>query len=316
MLTGFQATLSPVLSLFLIMAIGFFLRKKKLVPEDAGTVLSRLETFLLLPALNFNTMLTRCTVETLKSDYRLILYSLIIVFAAVALSYLLAGLFEKKDAYMKNIYRYALAFSNYGYMGYAIVPLILGEEMLQKYMLFTLPMNVVLYMWGVNMLIPRKENRKNPLLNLINPSFVAILLGMICGLLGLGKYVPSFLTTALSSLGSCLGPMAMLLTGFAIGGIDVMSVIGNKKVYAATFLRLIVLPAVLISVLFLLKADGDVMFLTLVAYGSSFGMNTVVFPSAYGGDVAPGSAMAVVSNVLAVVTLPLMYSLLNLLLGM
>ncbi len=315
MLAGFQATLSSVLSLFIIMAVGFFLRKKKLVPEDAGTVLSRLETFLLLPALNFNTMLTRCTVETLKSDFRLLLYSLIIVFAAVALSYLLAGLFEKKDAYMKNIYRYALVFSNYGYMGYAIVPLILGQEMLQKYILFTLPMTVVLYMWGVNMLIPKKENRKNPLLNLINPSFVAILLGMLCALLGLGKYVPSFLTTTLSSLGNCLGPMAMLLTGFAIGGIDVMSVIGNKKVYAATFLRLIVLPAVLISVLYLLKADGEVMFFTLVAYGSSFGMNTVVFPSAYGGDVVPGSAMAVISNVFVVLTLPMMFGLLTMVLG-
>ncbi len=315
MLAGFQATLSPILSLFMIMAIGFFLRKKKLVPEDTGTVLSRLETFLLLPALNFNKMLTGCTVETLKTDYRLMLYSLLLVGAAVAMAYLLAPLFEKKDAYMRNIYTYALTFSNYGYMGYAIVPLVFGQEMLQRYILFTLPMNVVLYMWGTTILIPQNGARKNPLLNLINPSFVAIALGMIGGLLGLGKYAPSFLTTTLSSLGNCLGPMAMLLTGFAIGGIEVKKVLGNGKVYIATLLRLIVLPAILISLLFLLKADREVMYIALIAYGVSFGMNTVVFPSAYGGDVVPGSAMAVVSNVLAVITFPLMYGLLNMVLG-
>lgn len=315
MLAGFQATLSPILSLFLIMAIGFFLRKKKLLPEQAGTVLSKLETFLLLPALNFNTMLTRCTVETLKSDYRLIFYSLIVIFAAVVMAYVLSAFFEKKDAYMRNIYKYALTFSNYGYMGYAIVPLILGQEMLQKYMIFTLPMSVVLYLWGVTLLIPKKENRKNPLLNLLNPSIIAILLGMICGLLGLGKYAPEFLTTTLSSLGSCLGPMAMLLTGFAIGGIEVKKVLGNGKVYVATAFRLVILPALWVLVLYLLKAERDTMFLALVAYGTSFGLNTVVFPTAYGGDVVPGSAMAVVSNVLAVVTLPVMYGLLTMVLG-
>ncbi len=315
MLAGFQATLTPMLSLFVCIAIGFFVKKKKLLSDNAGMVLSRLETFLFLPALNFNTMLTRCTVDTIRKDYQLMLYSLAVIAVAITLAYLLAEAFGKKDAYLKNIYRYALTFSNYGYMGYAIVPLILGEDMLQKYMLFTLPMNVVLYLWGTTVLIPREGTRKNPLLNLINPSMIAILLGMTCGLLGLGKYVPEFLTSTLSSLGDCLAPIAMLLAGFAVGGFEIRTLLSDVKVYIATGLRLLILPALLVAVLKFLGAENHILYLCLIAYATPFGMNTVVFPAAYGGDVKPGSAMAVISSVLCVLTLPVMYGLLTMLLG-
>lgn len=315
MLEGFRATLTPMLSLFLCLALGFLIKKKRMLPDDAGTVLSRLETFLILPALNFNTMLTRCTMETIRSDYRLMLYSLAVIAVAIAIAYLLAGLFEKKDDYLKNVYRYALTFSNYGYMGYAIVPLILGDDMLQKYMLFALPMNVVVYIWGTTILIPKKENRKNPLLNLLNPSMIAIVLGMICGILGLGKYAPAFLTITLGSLGNCMAPIAMLLAGFAIGDFEISKLLSDKKVYIATGLRLLVLPALLVTVLKLIGADDFMLYLCLIAYATPFGMNTVVFPAAYGGDVKPGSAMAVISSVLCVLTLPLLFGLLNVVLG-
>ena len=47
----FSATLSPMLVMFLCMVIGFILNKKKLCPENTTTVLSKLETYVLAPAL-------------------------------------------------------------------------------------------------------------------------------------------------------------------------------------------------------------------------------------------------------------------------
>ena len=39
----------------------------------------------------------------------------------------------------------------------------------------------------------------------------------------------------------------------------------------------------------------------------ALGMNTVVFPEAYGGDHEPGASMALISSALSVITVPLMY---------
>ena len=141
MLSTFQATLSPMLVMFLCIVIGFTLNKKKLSPDNTATVLSKLENFVLVPALIVNTFMKYCTVASLRDQYRLILYSIFATLVAVALAYPISMLFEK-DAYKRNIYRYTIAFGNFGFMGNAIVPAIMGEEILYNYLLFTLPLNL------------------------------------------------------------------------------------------------------------------------------------------------------------------------------
>lgn len=39
------------------------------------------------------------------------------------------------------------------------------------------------------------------------------------------------------------------------------------------------------------------------------GLNTIVFPAAYGRDETPGAAMAVISNLIGIVTVPLILTL-------
>jgi hypothetical protein len=85
---------------------------------------------------------------------------------------------------------------------------------------------------------------------------IAMAIGMIVGITGVGDLLYSsenFLTSTLSSLSNCMGPVAMLLAGFTIGSYNVKNMLSNKKVYVATFLRLIVIPSVIIAVLFGLK---------------------------------------------------------------
>lgn len=185
--------------------------------------------------------------------------------------------------------------------------------MLYNYMLYILPLNVAVYTWGVIILIPKGEKTQNPLKNLLNPIFISILIGAFLGLSGLSESVPSFIRQTISSLSSCMGPLAMILTGFVIGSYDIAGLLKNKKVYIATFLRLIVLPSAFILLLKLLGADKNTLFLTLFAYGTPLGLNTVVFPAAYGKDTSTGASMAMISHTLCVITIPVMYALLTIL---
>lgn len=316
MLSTFQATLSPMLVMFLCIVIGFVLNKKKLCPANTAAVLSKLENNVLIPALVINTFMKYCTVASLRQQYKLVLFCVIAVLIAIALAYPLSKCFEK-DGYKKNIYRYAMAFGNFGFMGNAIVPAILGSEALYDYMLFTLPLNIAVYTWGASILIPKEHKdaaaggkKQNPLLRLLNPAMVSIALGAILGLTGAESVIPSFITTTLGNLAACMGPLAMVLTGFVIGDYDVKALIKNKKVYAASFLRLFILPAFFIALLMLLGADNKTLTYALFAYATPLGLNTVVFPAAYGGDTSTGASMAMISHTVCVVTIPLMYALL------
>ena len=108
-----------------------------------------------------------------------------------------------------------------------------------------------------------------------------------------------------------MGPLAMVLTGFVIGGYDLKALLKNRRVYIATVLRLFVLPTLFVGVLLLLKANSVTLICTLFAFGTPLGLNTVVFPAAYGGDTSTGASMAMISHTLCVISIPLMYALLT-----
>ena len=100
----------------------------------------------------------------------------------------------------------------------------------------------------------------------------------------------------------------------------------QKKVYIATFLRLFVLPTVIVALVYGLKTlansafglsiDNSVLFLTFFSTATPLGMNTIVYPEAFGGDPKTGASMALISHTLCVVTIPLLFAVMVSLFGM
>lgn len=310
----FFATLSPMLVMFMCIIIGFVLKKKNLIPDNSDKVISKLENYICVPALIMSTFMNYCTVESLSKQYNLIIYSLIALVIALAISLPLSKVFAGNDAYKRSIYKYALTFGNFSFMGNAIVPAILGtadSEILYKYLLFILPLNLAVYTWGIIILIPKSEGKQNPLKNLLNPIFVAILIGAFLGLTGFNKFIPGFITTTIDYCKACMAPLAMILTGFVIGGYSIKGLLSNKRVYIATVLRLFIIPAFLLFILKILGASELVLTLALFAYATPLGMNTVVFPAAYGGETETGASMAMISHTICIISIPVMYALLT-----
>ena len=311
MLDTFLATLSAMLVMFLCIAIGFLLRKFRLTPDNTASVLSKLELYVFLPAQILVTFLNYCTVETLQVQYRTVLYGALAVGLEIVIGLLVARFFSKKKT-ERNIYLYNLIIANMGFLGNAIVPQIMGQEALYSYLLFCLPFNIVLYTWAINLLIPpEKLEKKSIWKKLAHPTLIAMAIGILLGLSGVGKVLPGFVSTTLTNLSGCMGPVAMLLTGFVIGGYKIGSLLRNGKVYIITFIRLLVLPCVAVAVLMLLGAGKEIALLAMFACGAALGLNTVVVPAAYDGDTRPGAAMAMISHIGAVVTIPLLYALLT-----
>ena len=301
----FTATLNQMLVLFIFMALGFFLNKKRLLPIDDSVVLSKLETYAFVPCLVFSVFYKYCTVENFKQKWTYMLYGAAVMAVSLPIGIVLAKFFAK-DGYLKKIYTYSFAVANFSFMGNAVVLGVFGEKVLFDYMIFTLPLNLYVYSIGTASLIPTEKGGKFSVKTFVNPIFIALILGAVCGLLSVP--LPKFITTAISSAGACMSPLAMLLTGFVIGGYSLKTLASDKKVYLASVIRLIILPSVFMAVLLLLKTDKDIIRVALCATAMPLGLNTVVFPAAYGGDTTPGAGMALVSHLISVITIPVMFS--------
>ena len=265
-------------------------------------------------------------------------FSLVTVVIAIPLAILLSFAFYRKRCYSKNIYAYALAFGNSGYLGDPLVLSLFGEKVLAYYKLACLPTNMAIFTWGVGLLIPNEKKKGGFLRRTMNPPLAAMLLGMlvgfICGIAagdipqGSTAYdtvIPNFLVTTIDSLKVCMGPVAMILAGVTIANYSPASILKNKKVYYATALRLVVLPVIVLGLLFGVKElinlifnigiDNTIIILMFFVFATPLGLNTVVYPEAYGGDSKTGASMTLISHTLCVITIPIMFALLLALFG-
>lgn len=308
-MTVFTATLNQTAFLFLFIVMGYILSRWKFVPDNAQAVLSKLENCIFIPALVLGTFINNFTRAKLGATWELLLGSLALAVIAVFLS-LLCVRFCSKDPYERNIYTYGLCFSNFGFMGNAVVSALFPDVFLE-YLIFTLPLWTLIYLWGVPVLLMGGGTEKQTLAqrakSFANPMFVGMLLGVLIGLTALP--VPQFIRSAVAAAGSCMSPVAMLLTGMTIAQFNLGEVLKIKGVYLVTALRLLAFPLLFLGVMLVLPMPETFSVCAICSLAMPLGLNTIIVPSALGKDTKVASGMALVSHILSCLTIPLVFML-------
>lgn len=306
-----QATIGQMLVLFSFILMGYVVAKLKAVPENAASVLSKLENNLFVPALVLGTFVGNFTIEKLSTAWRLFLISFIICFVMILLAVVISK-WCSKDRYTRNIYTYGLAFSNFGFMGNAVVNAVF-PEMFLDYLIFTMPLWTMIYLWGVPcLLIPAEEGKqtlKSRLKSFANPMFVAMVLGIAIGLCEVK--LPAFLTTVIDVTGNCMSPIAMMLTGITIANMNVKKVLSMKSIYVVSGVRLIVFPLFFIGLFCVMPLPRNIVVCTICSLAMPLGLSTLVIPGGYGKDTSVAAGMAIVSHLLSAVTIPVVFYLMT-----
>ena len=313
----FSATLWQMFFLVAFLGAGYLLAKIKFLPDGSGKVLSRLENALFVPALILITFFDSFTVENLSKTWKIFVLSFAIGLLLFPIARLLARLCDK-DAYQRNIYTYGLWFANFGFMGNAVVKA-LFPAIFYEYLIFTIPLYICIYGFAVPVLLlpagGENKSLKNTLRSFLNPMFVSMLIGAVIGLSGLR--LPEGILSPIRVAGDCMSPVAMLLTGITVASSNLGKVLRQKGIYLATVLRLILFPAAVIGVFALVRSVfslGENAFfatfvsLTVCAMSMPLGLNTVVIPAAYGKDTSTAAGMALVSHLCSVITIPIVFS--------
>jgi len=293
------------------MLLGYLLTRLKVIPDNSAGVLSKLENNLFVPALVLSTFIEHFTPERLGTAWTFLLCGFVVISLSVPIALFLARLCSRDD-YIRKIFSYGLTFSNFGYFGNAVV-CALFPELFMEYLIFCLPFWIYIYAYGVPMLLipaEEKQGKKSKLSALLNPMFVAMLVGMLIGISGIK--LPQFIDSASSSLGACMSPVAMLLTGMTVASTDLKKTLKTPSIYSVTALRLFVIPLAAIGVLALLPLSYGLELCVVCALSMPLGLNTVVVPGAYGKDTSVAAGMSLVSHTLSCVSIPLVILLFDL----
>lgn len=302
----FTATINQMVYLFLLIAIGFVLAKNGVLPNGTDKIMAKLENNIFIPALVMGTFMNNFTVSRISSAGILFAVSFALMVVIIPLSIFVPKLIVK-DKYTRNIYTYGLAFSNFGFMGNSVVNA-LFPNVFMEYLIFTLPLWVLIYLWGVPVLLMPNDEKVSigkRLKNFLNPMFIAMILGIVIGLLEFK--LPTSLNTAVNVLGDCMSPMAMILTGVTVAKINIKKVLTDYKIYIVSAIRLIAIPLVFIIIASFFDLSKTFLICSICSLAMPLGLNTIVIPSAYGKDTSTAAGMALISHTLSCITIPVVF---------
>jgi predicted permease len=301
--------MQKIAELFLVMAMGFALVKTGLLKQEQSQVLSRICLYLLVPCV---------LITAFEVDYRPELRAgLLLAFAAAVVIHLILLAFDfllRKATKFDGVERASVMYSNAGNLIIPIVTSVLGQEWVIYSSAFVSVQMVFLWTHGVGMF--SGEHRPQIRKILLNPSMIAIFLGLL--LLITGLRLPGVISSAFHSVGNMVGPTAMLITGMLVAGMPPRKLFGNRRIFLVTALRMLVCPAVMLALVKLSHAaslvpnGNQVLLITLLATMTPVATTITQFAQLYGRDAEYASAINILSTLVCIGTMPMFVALYSL----
>lgn len=313
MLTAFLTTLEQMVRIFLFLMIGFGLNRLHILPKGAGAGISRLVTTVLLPALLIYSNTTEFNLANIGNYGQLVLLGTLLLGVAILASVPVAKKLSRGNALDRGIYLYGLSFPNTGSVGTPIVLAMFGTAGLLEFNLFLFSWVLMTYGWGVNLFAPHQQEQSllKRLRQVLNPVFVAMIVGLVLGALGAKNWMPSIALELVGDLGDCYVPVALLMAGYTIGEYPLGDVFHRPKSYLFTAIRLIIIPVIMMLIVLALGLPKSVATLVLLGFACPSGINVVVFPASYGMDCKTGASIVLISCLGSILTVPMLYALLQ-----
>lgn len=286
----------------LLMGFGFALAKAGVMTQERK---GHLSTFLMKAVLPVNLLSSAGQAFSRKNAFGM-LEILLISAAYYLISLLAVGAAVKKwnpDDQFRGIFVNLAVFANVGFIGFPILQDLFGETGTLYTIAYNTSYQLFFFTYGLFLLEGKKKfSLKNLFGNSIVRVSVASMLLYVSGL-----RFPSFVQSAMTSVGGMMVPISLMIIGYEIAQIRFREILLDRPSYLVSALRLFVMPAALALVLSLCRAERTVAVTAVLLTALPAGSLTVIVAQENGSDT-PFAARAVAqSTFLMLVTLPLMF---------
>ena len=301
-MTVFQLSLK----LMLFIAVGWLIRRLKVMPDGFDKALTRFVMAVPLPCMVFNSFRIEYSADKLLDAPLLLGLSI----GGMALLFLLTTLCTGgAKTKMGKTCRFALLFTNFTFIGLPVVNELYGPQGAFNYVIFTLPIRVMFY-GGAAVMLGKSGTRmdwKETLKKFLCEPVIAVFLGFLVYVTRIR--LPEVVSSTISSLGAMASPLGLILCGAILADADWRSVFRHPVVFAVAAARLLLIPALMVGLEWLIGVDHEIIRDTMFFYAMPVASLLPTFllrydPEAVEARVA-GGLMVVVSTLFCIVTIPL-----------
>lgn len=297
-MSALQITAESVIPVFLIILCGMGARCLKLISENDASIVNRLVFRIFLPVSIARSVYKANGVTPGFSFFFFLLVFFVLLF--IVSRFLVTRTFS--DRKQRGVIIQALCRSNYTLLGYALALSLFpdGDGGIAALMVaISIPVHSILSVLSFE--LSATNIRKKGLIKriLLNPLMLGCFAGLIIRLLPFE--LPSILDSTVQKAGSIASPLAL----FAVGAsINIKRIAANAKPLLFTVIfRLILIPAISLSVMFLLGFRGPELAAFLCYVGSPTAVSSCPTAAEMGGDTELAAQIVAFTTVLSGLTL-------------
>ncbi len=300
------ALLTINVTLFLLMAVGFFARKVGIITNESSKGLSRLiitigQPMMIIAALEKASF----SKVNLITGVQVVLISAALHILFSLMAYLICR--KMSDKNQAKIFEFTLVFANVGFIGFPILDSILGDG-IGSFMgaFFVISFHLSLWTWGIIILGRGREDiRMTPKKALINYGTIPCLVGVLLYLLKSLFELPDFFGKTFSYLGNLCTPISVLITGALIATMPLSQMFKNKRLYVHSAIKLLAFPIVICLLAKLCGLSDTYVLLATAMSGVPSAATVTMLADLYDIEPALASQTVGMTSILSTATLPL-----------
>jgi len=292
--------MNAVLPLFLIIALGYTARRLGMIQQEDVLKMNKLAFYFFMPFILFGNIYNADLEAAIRPQ--LILFAVVCIVAAFLLAALITPLFIKNKAkhgvIIQGIFR-----SNHVIVGLPIAAALLpGQDLSSVAVLIVIVVAEynVLSVICLSIFSGKKTGVLETVLKIIkNPLMVASAIGLL--LIAFDLRLPVAVERAVNDLSKVGGPLALFLLGAFLDFSSFEEM--RKELFFACFCRLILMPAIFLTLAYFMGFRGIEFAALLGAFAASSAVNSFILAQQMGGDAKLAGAIVVMTSTLCPFTI-------------
>ncbi len=305
MAENFLTVGTQVLELFILIAVGYLCGKTKILNDKTAKSITDIVLYIVCPCVIIKNFIR-------PFDHAMLGKLLITAGAALAIhivSIVIAMLvFHHKQPERSRVYRFAVIFSNCGYMSLPMQEAILGSDGVFFGAVYIVIFNVVMWTFGVWLSSGNKKDLSVKKIAL-NPCIIGMLIGLIVFLTSCP--VPDIIGQPITFLANLNTPLPMMIVGYYLSQTKILDAFKDGKGFVCVLFRLIVIPLLAFGGMMLCGIRGTVLITCVIAASAPVAAATTMFAAKFDNDAKLSVNLVTLSTLLSVVTMPLIVGFAN-----
>ncbi len=147
----------------------------------------------------------------------------------------------------------------------------------------------------------------------MNPGLIATIIGVVIILTGIK--LPTLVIRTASTLGAVTTPVAMVVVGASLYGVNTKDMLKNRKVLILSGIRMLAFPLIVGLILRVIGLDAIIIAVAMVIAGMPIGTTTVIITRQYDGNVLEASEAVFMSTCLLLLTAPVLVLMIQMIIG-